>query len=184
MSSNSPSMKRHSLDRPASSLSYGQNFLRPSSAAHYGSGRRRLSDNNFHRTSVTSQTSSLHTALSELAGDVEVVDMEDGALTNDRYSHNDYPGIIYFLLFFSIFRSFVKRNFNENGCVPAAVAAVVVVVSYFYWTSRTPDGASPDGGYRISCRYLNNNDPGSDGNLITSSRLLLSHAVRIFACST
>ena len=30
------------------------------------------------RASLASQTSSLHTALSELAGDVEVVDMEDG----------------------------------------------------------------------------------------------------------
>jgi hypothetical protein len=94
MSSNSPSIKRRSLDRPASSQSHGNSFLRPSSV-QYNYRRRRLSDNNFQRTSVTSQTSSLHTALSELAGDVEVVDMEDGALTNDRYSHNDYPGEFY-----------------------------------------------------------------------------------------
>ena len=95
LSSNSPSIKRRSLDRPASSQSHGGNscFLRPSSA-QYQYQRRRLSDNNFQRTSVTSQTSSLHTALSELAGDVEVVDMEDGALTNDRYSHNDYQGMM------------------------------------------------------------------------------------------
>lgn len=55
-----------------------------------------MSDQNFHRTSVTSQTSSLHTALSELAGDVEVVDMEDGALTNDRYAHSDYQGTVFY----------------------------------------------------------------------------------------
>ena len=83
------------MDRPASSQgigSYGsmsggghQCFLRPSSAQHQQQRRRRLSDNNF-RSSGTSQTSSLHTALSELAGDVEVVDMEDGALTGMHYS--------------------------------------------------------------------------------------------------
>jgi hypothetical protein len=90
------------MDRPASSQgigSYGsvsggghQCFLRPSSAQHHQQRRRRLSDNNF-RSSATSQTSSLHTALSELAGDVEVVDMEDGALTSMQYSpHGEYHG--------------------------------------------------------------------------------------------
>ncbi|XP_032788772.1 pleckstrin homology domain-containing family H member 2 isoform X2 [Daphnia magna] len=91
MSSNSPSIKRRSLDRPSSSQSHSNSFLRPSSV-QYHYRRQRLSDNNFQRTSITSQTSSLHTALSELAGDVEVVDMEDGALTNDRYSHNYQDG--------------------------------------------------------------------------------------------
>lgn len=107
MSSNSPSIKRRSLDRPSSSQSHGNSFLRPSSV-QYHYRRQRLSDNNFQRTSITSQTSSLHTALSELAGDVEVVDMEDGALTNDRYSHN-YQGEYIYIYFFliSIFRKII-----------------------------------------------------------------------------
>ena len=102
LSSSSAGAKRRSMDRPASSQgigSYGsvsggghQCFLRPSSAQHHQQRRRRLSDNNF-RSSATSQTSSLHTALSELAGDVEVVDMEDGALTGMHYSpHGEYHG--------------------------------------------------------------------------------------------
>lgn len=91
--------------------------MRPGSAASSGGQhslpypltpqcqRRRLSDHRYHqpdavdrqrqqRASLASQTSSLHTALSELAGDVEVVDMEDGALTGDHYSHHrhDYHG--------------------------------------------------------------------------------------------
>lgn len=60
---------------------------------------------------MTSQTSSLHTALSELAGDVEVVDMEDGALTNDRYSsHNDYQGT-YFLVNIVVVDLSIGANF-------------------------------------------------------------------------
>ena len=78
--SSSPNLKRHSLDqaspyhnRSSSSLSHQPcGFLRPSSAQPGSHQRRRLSDNHF-RGSVTSQTSSLHTALSELAGDVEVL---------------------------------------------------------------------------------------------------------------
>lgn len=109
VSSNSPSIKRRSYDRPASSQGYFTGYLRPGSSAS-SSGphslpypqpltpqfhRRRLSDNHYHqqRASLASQTSSLHTALSELAGDVEVVDMEDGALTGDHYAHHeDYAG--------------------------------------------------------------------------------------------
>jgi hypothetical protein len=119
MSSNSPSIKRRSLDRPASSQSHGNSFLRPSSV-QYNYRRRRLSDNNFQRTSVTSQTSSLHTALSELAGDVEVVDMEDGALTNDRYSHNDYPGEFY-------------GNKRSDGWNKISILLFIITIEFLIW---------------------------------------------------
>lgn len=84
-SMSSPTLKRHSTERPCSQNSGG--LLRPNAAAG-----RRYSE---FRISQTSQTSSLHTALSELAGDVEVVDIEDGAL-NPRYSCNGYQGGSFF----------------------------------------------------------------------------------------